>query len=1143
MFMRKRFFGQTQKPPRPIHIVELEALEDRTMPATFAPLPATADGAAMSLRDAILQANTNADPVNTINLSAGTYTLTDTADGNLIIQDSAAGVPAKTLTITFAGPGNATVAGMTGWSDRIFEIVSASGAAVSVTLQHVTIQGGNAHDGGVLGGPDALGGGLLIDGGQVTLSNVNVSGNIAQGAAGGSGGLGAPGQAGGSGATGAGAQGGGIYLAAGSLTITASNIAGNKAIGGPGGQGGAGGKGANGTDGGAGTNGAAGADGQDGFLAGMVGGNGQRGTAGGAGVNGGDGQAGGAGGPGGTGGDGKGGGVFVLNGQLNLTGGSVADNAAQGGVGGQGGLGASGGQGGAAGQGGSGGAGGNAGKGGPGAYPGLGGHGGGGGVGGHGGTGGAGGAGGAGGNGGNGQGGGIYLAAGAISIQSVTFNNNKAIGGLAGKGGLGAVGGLAGPGGHGGHGGVGGDPSSSGGGSYGGGGTFGGGGTRRRGGTYGGGTYGGGTYGGGTYGGGTYGGGTYGGGTYGGGTYGGGTYGGGTYGGGTYGGGTSYTGGTYTYTNGGGGTGGGGTNTGGGGTTAIHPGKGGRGGHGGHGGHGGRGGAGGKGGAGGTGGKGYGGGIYVLSGSLSLTTVGFTSEAAQGGTGGAGGTAGNGGVAAVGGAGGIAGDGGPGLAGGDGGNGGMGGDGGRGGNGGNGGTGGNGGLAFGGSIFTVFGSTLTQTGTTTTTESVIGGAGGHGGAAGIGGTGGIGGAGGAAGSPGAGIPAGLFGIPGTMGSLGDNGDNGFLGQPGAAGEVHKESTSVLGKTIDFTPGLDFTGAVATFSTSNPNEPLSDFAAIINWGDGIHSAGTIASNTHGGFTVSGSHNYATPGSFNLTITITPMTGDPATVSSAAGIGDAAQRLVAQMYLDLLGRPVDAGGLAVWAGQLNQGSILASQVARGITSSPEYLTGVVESLYQETLHRQADPAGLSHWVNFLSQGGTDQQLQANLLGSNEYFVKAGNINNAFLSSLYTDVLGRPVDSGAAQFYLGELAQGMPRTEVASSVLHSTESETRIVESLYQKYLHRSADGAAATGRLCSRASSPAQGVDRKGYRHARRLPAKIPPHQGRRRSQSTLRSAALSRSARSHRRPIRHDELRFGARQRQPDPTPGDQRHSG
>lgn len=141
-------------------------------------MAATADGATGSLRDAIDQSDTNSDASNTINLAAGTYSLTDTAVGELLIKDHAAGVAAKSLSISGVGAGTTIVDGSQ-LNSRVFQIVSSQGAAVTVVFQNLTVQGGAATDGGALGGNAALGGGILIDGGNVTLSSVSVKSNRA----------------------------------------------------------------------------------------------------------------------------------------------------------------------------------------------------------------------------------------------------------------------------------------------------------------------------------------------------------------------------------------------------------------------------------------------------------------------------------------------------------------------------------------------------------------------------------------------------------------------------------------------------------------------------------------------------------------------------------------------------------------------------------------------------------------------------------------------------------------------------------------------------------------------------------------------------------------------------------------------------
>jgi hypothetical protein len=52
----------------------------------------------------------------------------------------------------------------------------------------------------------------------------------------------------------------------------------------------------------------------------------------------------------------------------------------------------------------------------------------------------------------------------------------------------------------------------------------------------------------------------------------------------------------------------------------------------------------------------------------------------------------------------------------------------------------------------------------------------------------------------------------------------------------------------------------------------------------------------------------------------------------------------------------------------------------------------------LHRSAEPAALNTWPAFLQSGGTVQQLEAKIVGSNEYFQAHGGNNAGFLAGLY-------------------------------------------------------------------------------------------------------------------------------------------------
>ena len=230
--------------------VILERLEPRIALSTFNNVASES-----SLRSAIGMADSNSASANTI-IVTSSITLTDASDGQLEINNSTG--TAKTLTIEGQGtmPSDTVIAGSTTLNSRVFEIVGTGTAGVTVVFKDLEITKGRAHDGGILGGAAALGGGILIDGGQVKLSNVSVTSNRASGAPGVNGAAATGAHAGGAGGNGGAARGGGIYLAAGQLNVINSQIGSNFATGGLGGNGGAGGAGLNGPAGAAGNAGA-----------------------------------------------------------------------------------------------------------------------------------------------------------------------------------------------------------------------------------------------------------------------------------------------------------------------------------------------------------------------------------------------------------------------------------------------------------------------------------------------------------------------------------------------------------------------------------------------------------------------------------------------------------------------------------------------------------------------------------------------------------------------------------------------------------------------------------------------------------------------------------------------------------------------
>jgi hypothetical protein len=301
-----------------------------------------------SLRDAVIQVNADlAVQDDRIILDAGIYKLsnvdrlTDASAGDLnIVRPAAAG------SVTIEGKGAGVTVIDANKIDRVFNIASGR----SVIFRKLSLRNGQALDDGSSFN-FSLGGGIL-NRGNVTLDNVVVELNTAEGFDGAPGangvnaaplfGVGFPG------ASGTAAFGGGIYNLSGSLTITNSTFRNNVAKGGAGGKGGNGLSGFKGYFGGAGGLGGQAEGGAifTNFTTVSISGttinsNSVTGGAGGAGGSGGNasqqGSPGGNGGAGGSSGSALGGGFYAYGGSVSFLNSTVSSNAVLGGNGGAGG--------------------------------------------------------------------------------------------------------------------------------------------------------------------------------------------------------------------------------------------------------------------------------------------------------------------------------------------------------------------------------------------------------------------------------------------------------------------------------------------------------------------------------------------------------------------------------------------------------------------------------------------------------------------------------------------------------------------------------------------------------------------------------------------------------------------------------------
>lgn len=174
-------------------------------------------------------------------------------------------------------------------------------------------------------------------------------------------------------------------------------------------------------------------------------------------------------------------------------------------------------------------------------------------------------------------------------------------------------------------------------------------------------------------------------------------------------------------------------------------------------------------------------------------------------------------------------------------------------------------------------------------------------------------------------------------------------------------------------------------------------------------------------------------------------------------------VTQLYLNVLNRAADPGGLSYWTGLLGSGTARGTVLA-AFSESPENIANYatqtmaglwdidesaasVARLYWGTLDRAPDAAGLRDWTLQLKQGAlTLSQEAAAFVGSPEFQAAYGALNNgAFVNQLYLNVLDRPAEAGGLSYWTGLLSAGVTRADVTLGFTESTEFQVKMLAQI--------------------------------------------------------------------------------------------------
>ena len=111
----------------------------------------------------------------------------------------------------------------------------------------------------------------------------------------------------------------------------------------------------------------------------------------------------------------------------------------------------------------------------------------------------------------------------------------------------------------------------------------------------------------------------------------------------------------------------------------------------------------------------------------------------------------------------------------------------------------------------------------------------------------------------------------------------------------------------------------------------------------------------------------------------------------------------LFKDELHRSLDPSSRKIYRNLLASGSS-RTHMALSVLGSVEAESDRVRSFFQRFLHRPADDLSLGHLVGELRDGVSEEQIIAQLLGSQEYYNLNGGTPASFVTSLYAQLLNR-------------------------------------------------------------------------------------------------------------------------------------------
>lgn len=168
----------------------------------------------------------------------------------------------------------------------------------------------------------------------------------------------------------------------------------------------------------------------------------------------------------------------------------------------------------------------------------------------------------------------------------------------------------------------------------------------------------------------------------------------------------------------------------------------------------------------------------------------------------------------------------------------------------------------------------------------------------------------------------------------------------------------------------------------------------------------------------------------------------------------ERFVRASHQDFLDRQPTTAELED-LGALVDGGYPRASLVRALAGSPEYVSALVQRYYLDTLGRPGEAGGVAYWVGELRSGRmTVVQVAGSFYASQEYVDRSGGTLPSWIDDLYDVFFDRPPSDTDLDYWIARtLARG--RTRVAVELFQSLESRFQRVDRLYLDLLGRVAE----------------------------------------------------------------------------------------